>query len=151
MALINGCEIPEDLFYEISMHVWVRFEADGAVTLGMTDPAQTRAGKLQRLTVKKPGKQLRRGDPAAVLESAKWVGPFPAPLSGEVVEANADAVANPALVNRDLYGSGWIVRLRPTRLGEERGFLVTGSEAVAAYRAAIEAQQINCIRCADPA
>ncbi len=149
MALIAGCEIPEDLHYDVGMHVWVRFLPDGSAQLGMTDPAQTRAGRILKVTPKRPGKRLARGDTAAILESAKWVGPFPTPLSGEVIEANAEVVARPILINKELYGRGWIVRLLPDRLEEERGSLLSGPEAVEAYRRVIEAEGLRCIRCAD--
>ncbi len=151
MAVINGCRIPEDLYYDVPMEVWVRFEAGGTATLGMTDPASTRAGRLLRLTVKRPGKFLERGATAAIAESAKWLGPFPTPLTGEVVEGNARVMEDANLVNRDLYGEGWIVRIRPTRLPEERPLLLTGAAAVQAYREVIEREGLLCIRCADPA
>lgn len=149
MAIINACQIPEDLYYDIPMHVWVRLEEDGTAVLGMTDPAQTRSGRLLRISIKKVGKQLVRGKTAAVPESSKWLGPFPTPLSGEVVEINDKVVRNPNLINRDLYGEGWIVRLRPTNLEEELPLLVTGDEAVDRYRRFIEEENILCIRCAD--
>lgn len=151
MAIVNGCQIPEDLYYDIPMEVWVRLEADGTATLGMTDPASTRAGRLLRLTVKRPGKALKRGDTAAIAESAKWLGPFPTPLSGEIVEGNPRVLEDASLVNRDLYGAGWIVRVRPARLSEELPLLVTGKAAVAAYRELLEREGLYCIRCADPA
>lgn len=151
MAVIRGCRIPEDLHYDVSMEVWVRFESDGTATLGMTDSASTRAGRLLKLTAKRPGRFLERGATAAIAESAKWLGPFPTPLSGEVVEANPRVLEDANLVNRDLYGEGWIVRLRPARLEEERVHLVTGEAAVRAYRDLLEREGLHCIRCADPA
>lgn len=150
MARINGCEIPEDLYFDQPMEVWVRLQPDGTVLLGMTDPAQTRAGRLVRITPKKAGKLLRRGDTAAIAESAKWLGPFPTPLSGELVEANPAVLRDANLVNRDVYGAGWIVRLRPERLEEELPLLVTGDEAVRRYREALEREGLFCLRCADP-
>lgn len=151
MAVINGCQIPEDLYYDVAMEVWVRLEADGTATLGMTDPASTRAGRLLKLTVKRPGKFLERGATAAIAESAKWLGPFPTPLTGEVVAGNPRVLEDANLVNSDLYGEGWIVRLRPTRLEAELPHLVTGEAAVRAYREMLEREGLYCIRCAGPA
>lgn len=150
MALVNGCEIPEELYFDQPMEVWVRLEEGGTVVLGMTDPAQTRAGRLVRITPKKAGKVLRRGDTAAIAESAKWLGPFPTPLTGELLEANPAVLADANLVNRDVYGRGWIVRLRPLRLDEELPLLVTGEEAVRRYREVLEREGLYCLRCADP-
>ena len=84
----QGCWVPPELAYDIERDVWARFEEDGTVTLGMTDIAQTKAGKLVSILFKAPGKVLRSGQSAATVESAKWVGPFPTPLSGEIVANN---------------------------------------------------------------
>lgn len=150
MAVVSGCDIPDELYYDIPMHVWVRFEPDGAATLGMTDPAQTKAGRLLKITPKRPGKLLNRGDMAAIAESAKWLGPFPTPLTGEVVEVNPVVLEKANMVNRELYGDGWIVRIRPTRLEEEKPLLLTGQDAVKEYTRVIEEEGLLCIRCADP-
>lgn len=150
MAIINGCEIPEDLYYDVEREVWLRFEADGTVTLGMTDAAQARVGKLVNVRLKAVGKAVRRGGSAGTLESAKWVGPFPAPLSGEIVETNEATFRRDILAaNKDPYGQGWILRLRPTALEQERGHLVTGAAAVEAYRKRIAELNLTCIRCAE--
>lgn len=149
VAEVNGCLFPEDLYYDLAMHVWVRFAGDGTAVLGMTDPGQTRSGKLLKVTPKKPGKRLQRGDSAAILESAKWIGPFPTPLSGEVVEANERVAARPITVNKDLYGEGWIVRLQPRDLAGEMRHLLTGETAVAAYKQWLAAENLYCIHCAE--
>ena len=82
-----ACDIPEDLTYDIEHDVWVRFDADIAV-LGMTDVAQTRCGKVAAISFRDVGKRVLQGKALATIESAKWVGPFPAPFSCEIVEAN---------------------------------------------------------------
>jgi glycine cleavage system H protein len=145
----RGCVVPDDVLYDVERHVWVRLEDDEAV-LGMTDVAQTIGGKLVHITWKAPGKIVARGRPLAVIESAKWVGPFPSPLTGEIVANNEAAFARDVLVaNRDPYGAGWLVRLRPTRLEEERGELLDAETAFERYREVIDTEQINCFRCAD--
>lgn len=146
----RGCEIPPELEYDLERDVWARFEADGTVTLGMTDIAQARAGKVVSILFKAPGKNLRSGQSAATVESAKWVGPFPTPLSGEIVATNEATFAKDVLIaNRDPYGAGWIVRVRPTALDEERSKLVSGREAFAAIRERIDRDKVSCMRCAD--
>jgi glycine cleavage system H protein len=120
------------------------------VTLGMTDIAQTKAGKVVSILFKAPGKILRSGQSAATVESAKWVGPFPTPLSGEVVANNEATFDRDILIaNRDPYGAGWLVRLKPTALEEERTRLVPGREAFAAMRDRIDRDKVRCYRCAD--
>ncbi len=145
-----GCDIPEDLFFDFERDLWVRFEADGTATLGMTDTAQTRGGKLVNITFKKVGKVVEPGKSAATIESAKWVGPFPLPFGGEIVANNETTFKRDILIaNRDPYGAGWLVKVRPTNLEAERGHLLTGAEAVEKYKQRIVALGIKCFRCID--
>jgi len=151
-VIYRGCEIPEGLLYDVERDVWARFEGDGTVTLGMTDLAQTRCGKVVSVRFKAVGRQVRRGQSLATIESAKWVGPFPAILTGEIAATNEEAFRRDILVaNRDPYGAGWLARLRPTELASERAHLAAGVEAVARYRARIEALGVDCFRCAEGA
>jgi glycine cleavage system H protein len=145
----RGCAIPRDLLYDVVANVWVRLEDDVAV-LGMTDVAQTMGGRIVQVSWKRTGRSYRRGRSLAIIESAKWVGPFPAPLSGELVEVNDRGfAADVAIANRDPYGAGWLARLRPADLAAERGHLLTGDEAFGYYRAFIEERDLRCYRCAD--
>ena len=146
----QGCWVPPELSYDVERDVWARFEEDGTVTLGMTDVAQTKAGKLVSILFKAPGKVLRSGQSAATIESAKWVGPFPTPRSGEIVANNEETFGNDILIaNRDPYGAGWLVRLKPAALEEERVRLVPGGEAFATIRERIDHDKVRCYRCAD--
>jgi glycine cleavage system H protein len=146
----QGCLVPPELSYDVERDVWARYEEDGTVTLGMTDVAQTKAGKLVSILFKAPGKVLRSGQSAATVESAKWVGPFPTPLSGEIIANNEETFAKDILIaNRDPYGAGWLVRLKPTALEEERAKLIPGREAFATIRARIDQDKVRCFRCAD--
>ena len=151
MASDHGCEIPEALHYDVERDVWVRFEPGGEATLGMTDPAQSRCGRLVSIRFKKIGRTVARGQSLATIESAKWVGPFPAVLSGEIVATNETVFrADILAANRSPYGAGWLVRLRPSNLEAERGHLTSGEEALARYRARIAALKLTCFRCAEP-
>ncbi|MEX0665790.1 MAG: glycine cleavage system protein H [Acidimicrobiia bacterium] len=142
-----GCVVPDDLLYDVEHNVWIRLEGDEAV-LGMTDVAQTMCGKFVQLSWKEPGRAVARGKPLAVIESAKWVGPFPAPFAAELVATNKAAFEADILVaNRDPYGAGWLVRVRPTNLDEDRRHLVDGAEAFEHYRRFIDENEIRCFRC----
>jgi glycine cleavage system H protein len=151
MQVYAGCAVPEEYLYDLEFDVWVRVEDDGSACMGMTDVAQTLCGKLVSVTFQKQsGDQVRRGRTVAVIESAKWVGPFRSPLSGEVLEVNDDAFRSDQLIaNRDPYGAGWLVRLAPSELDEERGSLLDGLAAFPAVRERIEREEIRCFRCAD--
>jgi len=144
-----GCVIPRDLLYDVEADVWIRLEGDEAV-IGMTDPAQTRCGKIVAVDFRRVGKLIERGRGLATIESAKWVGPVPSPLTGEIVTVNSATFNRDILIaNRDPYGEGWLVRLRPDALDEERGMLQAWDEAFAAYKQRIDELEIRCFRCAD--
>ena len=144
-----ACDIPEDLYYDIERDVWIRFDGDVA-TLGMTDVAQTRCGKFAAVSFRDVGKMVKQGKALVTIESAKWVGPFPAPFTCEIVETNEEGFAkNILLANKEPYTDGWLVKVRPMDLKNERGHLVTGEEAFEKYKARIQELKINCLRSID--
>lgn len=147
MAIVRNCNIPEDLYYLVDKHVWARPEAEGLVTIGVTDAAQHLAGKVVAVTPKKVGRPVQKGQSVATVESSKWVGPVPTPVSGEIVEANDAVRQNPALLNHDPYEAGWIVRIKPSNWDGDRAGLVMGAEGVEAYRQLLEAQNLDCGKC----
>lgn len=148
--LYRGCEFPVECFYDVEHDVWVLRDDDGCVTMGMTDPAQAQCGKFVHIRFKAAGRVLQRGQSAATIESAKWVGPFPTPLSGEIVATNeAGFKRDILLANRDPYGVGWLVRLKPTRLDDEWPHLLPHDQAFERYREKIVERNVQCYRCAD--
>jgi glycine cleavage system H protein len=144
MATINNCNIPEDLYYWPEKHVWARPEADGTVTIGMTYVAQSMAKRFISCTIKKTTKPLEKGKSVATVESGKWVGPVPLPVSGEIVATNEAAAKKPDLINAEPYGAGWIARIKPSNWEGECAALVTGAEGVEAYRVFLDQEGIRC-------
>ena len=143
----RGCAFPDELFYDVKLHVWARPEGDEFV-LGMTDVAQTMGGRVVSMTWKKPGRTLVRGQAIAVVESAKWVGPFPTPLTGQLMAITREAFDDDiAIANRDPYGEGWVARVQPHELYAERSNLVGGGEAFERYRELIDELDVTCYRC----
>jgi len=104
--------IPANLRYT-SSHEWLRREGDGTVTVGITDHAQAQLGDLVFIELPKVGRKVGAGEACAVVESVKAASDVYAPLAGEIVAANADAVATPEAVNQDAYAA-WLFRIRPT-------------------------------------
>ncbi len=148
--LYRGCEFPVDLYYDVDRDVWVHRDEDGCVTMGMTDPAQAQCGKFVHLRFKAVGRTLQRGQSAATVESAKWVGPFPTPLTGEIVATNEAAFKQDILLaNRDPYGAGWLVRLKPSSPEEEWANLLPHDQAFERYKARIAERNVQCYRCTD--
>jgi glycine cleavage system H protein len=92
-------------------HEWIR--VDGAVgTVGITDHAQSQLGDVVFVDVPETGRKTKQGEAVAVVESVKAASDIFSPVSGEVVEANADLAAQPALVNEDAEGKAWFFKLR---------------------------------------
>ena len=143
MAQVRGCNIPEDRYYWVEKHAWARPEADGTVTIGITDVAQRLAKGIINATAKETGRSVQKGKSAGTLESGKWVGPVTSPVTGEIVEINEAAKAKPALINEDPYGAGWFVRVKPADWAGESTALLTGEAAVAAYQKFMEEQNLS--------
>lgn len=109
--------IPDNLRYT-DTHEWVRMEPDGSLVVGITDHAQAELTDIVYAEPPKPGASLRAREVAAVVESVKAASDIYAPISGEVVEANAAVASNPALLNTDPYGEGWLFKLKPSNPSE---------------------------------
>jgi glycine cleavage system H protein len=143
MATVNGCNLPEDLYYLVDGHVWCRPDGDLAV-VGITDVAQHLARTIIAVTPKRVGRVVDKGQSLATVESGKWVGPVPSPVSGEIVEINEAVVRDPATINRDCYEAGWIAKVRAQGWATEAAELATGSEGVEAYGRFLDAEGISC-------
>jgi glycine cleavage system H protein len=103
--------LPDDLKYTES-HEWIRLEADGTLTVGITDHAQEALGDIVFLELPQAGKTVAAGDAIAVVESVKAASDIYAPLSGEIVAANQALADSPEAVNTDAYSS-WLFKLKP--------------------------------------
>jgi glycine cleavage system H protein len=110
-------EVPAELKYA-STHEWARLEADGTVTVGITDHAQAQLGDLVFVELPEVGAQYAAGDACAVVESVKAASDIYAPVGGTVVEVNEALEESPQLVNEDPYGDGWLFRLEPVDAAE---------------------------------
>lgn len=109
---------PAELKYTAS-HQWVRMEADGNATVGITDYAQDELGDVVFVQHPATGRKVRRGEDCAVVESVKAASDIPAPLTGEIVAVNAALDDAPQKINEDPYGA-WLFRIRladPAELG----------------------------------
>lgn len=146
MAEFNGCELPEDLYYDQD-YLWAQPKDDGTFTLGLTDPAQTMAGRVVAATFRKVGTRRAKGRSMATLESGKWVGGVPAPFDGTLVEINPEVVANPGLVNIAPYTKAWLIVIRPDDPAQAYANLHKGPEAIAALKVWIDRYSIQCMRC----
>jgi glycine cleavage system H protein len=139
MPTVKGCNLPEDLLYDVENHIWFKELGDGTVKVGMTAVATAMAGKLVAFTPKGVGKEVKAGKSCATVESGKWVGPAKVAAGGEVVSVNESLVATPSLANSDPYGEGWLIVLRPEAWDAVRPGLVAGSQVAGPYEAKMTA------------
>ena len=131
MADILGYEMPDDLHYH-QEHTWVRIEGDKA-RVGMTTFYTGLAGATTYVDLPFEGDDVEEGETCGKIQSSKWVGKFVAPLSGEIVEINENLEDDCQLINKDPYGDGWIMVLKPSNLDAEAAKLHKGTEAVTAF------------------
>lgn len=115
-------------------HEWVRVEGDVG-TVGVSDHAQHQLGDVVFVELPEVGRQLQQGKEAAVVESVKAASDVFAPVSGEVIEANADLENDPSLVNAGAETTGWFFKLRLSNPSELDGLMDE-----AAYKAFVEGQ-----------
>jgi glycine cleavage system H protein len=124
--------LPADLRYTKS-HEWLRTLPDGSIEIGITDHAQQSLGDLVFVEVPEAGKALAAGDACAVVESVKAASDVYSPVTGEVTAGNHKLATQPELINRDPYGEGWILRIKPS------GGKAAETLDAAAYEAAVAA------------
>jgi glycine cleavage system H protein len=101
---------PDDRKYS-KEHEWVLVESEGQALVGITHYAQEKLGDLVYLDMPPAGAKLRQSQKLGEVESVKAVSEIYAPISGQVIESNAQAREKPELVNQDPYGTGWLIRV----------------------------------------
>lgn len=126
--------VPDDLNYTTS-HQWVRVEADGTATVGITDYAQDQLGDVVFVQHPAIGRKVKRGEACAVVESVKAASDIPAPVSGEIAATNPAVSDHPEQLNRDPYAA-WLFRIRPADPAE-LGMLLDA----AAYQRMVSSKQ----------
>ena len=126
--------VPSNLKYTKS-HEWVAINADGTITVGITDHAQELLGDLVFVELPEVGKTLAAGQEACVVESVKAAADAYAPVAGEVVEVNGAVPDAPELVNQDAYAN-WLFKLKPANAAD-----VTALLDAAAYQAVVDSEK----------
>ena len=127
--------IPADLKYTKS-HEWVRLEADGSMSVGITDHAQELLGDMVFVENPALGRVLNVGEECAVVESVKAASDVYAPIAGEVIAANEELEASPDLLNKDPYGA-WMFKVKPADASDLVGLL-----DAAAYQAHVDSEAL---------
>ncbi|GBD30431.1 Glycine cleavage system H protein [bacterium HR32] len=137
---VGRYELAVDRLYDPEHHLWVLPVSDTRVRLGFDPLGVEVNGTLAQLVLAPVGTVVRRGEPFGSLEAAKFVGPLVAPVSGRVVAHNPLAVGDPAQVEQDPFGAGWLVELEVTAFPAERAYLLEGAERIVPwFRGRVEA------------
>ena len=114
--------IPAELKY-VASHEWLRLEADGSVTVGITDHAQELMGDIVFVELPEVGANLAADEQAGVVESVKAASDIYAPIAGEVLEVNQELVDAPDTANTDPYGAAWFFRIKPANAADLDGLM----------------------------
>jgi glycine cleavage system H protein len=118
--------VPADLLYT-KEHEYLRKNADGTVTVGITDYAQGELGDIVFVDLPKVGASFGSNDVFGTIEAVKAVSELFSPIAGEIVAVNDRLDKEPSLVNADPYGDGWMIKMRPS--GELDGLMDGGAYA----------------------
>lgn len=124
---------PADLKYTAS-HEWVRAEADGTVSIGITDHAQELLGDMVFVECPAVGRKLKAKEECAVVESVKAAADVYAPVSGEVTAVNSELDSTPEKINADAYGA-WMFKIKPDNAADMAALM-----DAAAYQAHVDSE-----------
>jgi glycine cleavage system H protein len=119
--------VPENVVYTAE-HEYVACTDDPAIVrVGITDYAQSELGDVVFVNLPKPGDRLDTHQSFGTIEAVKAVSDLYSPVAGDVVEINVNLESDPAVVNRDPYGDGWMVKLRMASPNELKGLMSPGA------------------------
>jgi len=137
MAMIMGITFPEDRLYHPGFNIWVIHSGE-RVRIGLTEYACSLAGEFIDFAPRTIGQTIYKGRTCATLESQVWVGPVKSPCGGEIIEINEAVLKHPELINKDPYGAGWLMTLRPIDWGLDQLELLSGSKALSSFESRME-------------
>ena len=135
---VAGFGVALDRAYDGTGHFWVSMVGPDRARIGMDALGVETSGTLAQLAFLPVGEHCKRGDAFGSLEAAKFVGPLTSPLSGTVSATNDAVVADPALVERDPYGAGWLVEIDLADPGELADLVAGKQEVKVWFEAEVE-------------
>src|SRR5262245_57043870 len=135
MPVIRGFAFPDDLYYLVEHDTWMRLDADGITTTGITPLGAHISGEFIEFMPKPVGTAVERDRALGMLEMSKVIRSVRAPIAGVIVAVNEKVRQEPGLINHDPYGEGWLVRLRPAAWQSDVEKLISGGAIPAAVEA----------------
>ena len=139
MAVVDGKDYPEHLYYDLDNQIWYEPLEDGTIRAGFTPISIALAGDVLVFTPKRVGRDFEAQRSFATIECGKWVGAARAAFDGVVVASNEELVRKPKLLNQDAFGAGWMLIVRAADAGW-RDRLATGGGVAPAFAAWIAAE-----------
>ena len=127
MVSIEGYDLPDELYYHKD-HAWAKVESDGNVRVGMNDFYQKSAGDTTYIDLPFEEDEIEQGETCGKIQSAKWVGKFVSPISGEITQVNEELEDDCTLINKNPYDKGWIMVVKPSNLDEDLKNLIHGDK-----------------------
>ena len=143
MPIVNGCFLPDDLFYDVENQLWYRSLPNGLVEVGMTAVALAMAVALVAITPKRANRRIEAGQACAVVETGKLVSSARIALSGFVERSNESLLEQPWVASADPYGAGWLVTVRPDDWDVACAALVPGSGVAKPYAAKMRRERFR--------
>ena len=129
MVLIDGYNFPDNLYYHKD-HAWAKIEPNGNIRAGVNDFYQQTAGDITNIDIPFEGDEVKQGETCGRIQSAKWIGKFVSPVSGEIIKTNIELELNSSLINKSPYNKGWIMIVKPSNLDEELKNLLRGNALI---------------------
>jgi glycine cleavage system H protein len=128
MVKVNDTEVKEGLYYTKEFE-WAKVEGD-KVRIGVTDHAQKQLREIVYAELPSAGTSITQNTPYGTVESVKAVSDLVAPISGEILEVNAEVQSKPEMLNEDPYGKAWLLVVKPANLQAELASLMDFNKAV---------------------
>lgn len=126
---VGGYTIDVDLLYDDERHLWLSVLGEGRSRVGMDPLGVETMGDVVQMYLQEEGVTLNRGDAFGTIEAAKFVGPLSMPISGTILSRNAAVAADPGLIAKDPFGTGWLIEIEP-RDPAELDLLLRGEDQI---------------------
>ena len=143
---VDHCIFPDELLYDLENNTWLRIDGEKKVSVGVTSLLYAIAGKLIQAKLKTDGVEIEKGQSLGTLESERFVGPIPSPVSGILVETNPLVQARPRTINDSPYEDGWVAKLNPSRLPVEKILLSKPGDSRELLARRIAEHHVRCFK-----
>ena len=137
MVDVDPKNLPKELYYHQD-HAWAKIESDGTIRVGMHYYYSVSAGETTYVDLPFEGDDVSQGETCGKIQSAKWVGKFVSPVSGEILQVNEELEDEPTMINSKPYDEGWIMVVKPSNLDEDLQNLRHGDDVVPWVKKALE-------------